>query len=102
MHKNGFPRINPSVKGKGSVEDGVEFLKSFDIVVHPRCTHTISELKSYSYKTDPLTNQVLPILEDKNNHIMDALRYACEGIRGVRKERKAKNPNSYAITGSWM
>ena len=102
MHKNGFPKINSSVKGKGSVEDGVEFLKSFDIVVHPRCTHTIEELKTYSYKTDPLTNKVLPILEDKNNHIMDALRYACEGIRNVRKERKAKSSLGYVASGSWM
>jgi phage terminase large subunit len=41
----------------------------------------IDELTLYSYKTDPITGQVLPILEDKNNHLIDALRYACEGVR---------------------
>lgn len=101
MMNNGFPKINPSVKGKGSVEDGVEFLKSFDIVVHPRCTETIRELMTYSYKTDPLTDRILPVLEDKNNHIMDALRYACEGIRQVREKKKPKK-NIYASYGSWM
>jgi hypothetical protein len=35
----------------------------------------------YSYKTDPLTGQVLPLLEDKHNHVIDALRYALEGAR---------------------
>ena len=101
MMHNGFPKINGSVKGKGSVEDGVEFLKSFDIVVHPRCTETIRELTTYSYKTDPLTDRILPVLEDKNNHIMDALRYACEGIRNVSKKKERK-VGGYIGSGSWM
>lgn len=81
MKKNGFPKIMAAIKGAGSLEDGVEFLKSFDIVVHPRCIHTIDELTLYSFKTDPLTGAVLPVLEDKKNHVIDALRYACEGAR---------------------
>jgi phage terminase large subunit len=35
----------------------------------------------YSYKTDPMTGKILPILEDKKNHVIDSLRYACEGAR---------------------
>lgn len=101
MMKNGYPKIVGSTKGKGSIEDGVEFLKSFDIVVNPRCTETIRELMTYSYKTDPLTDRILPIFEDKNNHIMDALRYACEGVRQVRAKKKPKS-NFYAGSGSWM
>lgn len=81
LRKNGFPRIQPAIKGARSLEEGVEWLKSFDIVVHPRCQHMIDEMRLYSYKTDPLTGQVLPILEDKDNHCIDALRYAVEGAR---------------------
>ncbi len=81
MQKNGFPKIRAAIKGAKSLEDGIEWLKSFDIVVHPRCKHLIDELTLYSYKTDPLTSEVLPVLEDKNNHVIDALRYACEGAR---------------------
>lgn len=88
MQKNGFPRIRSAIKGAKSLEDGVEWLKSFDIVVHPRCKHLIDELTLYSYKTDPLTNEILPVLEDKNNHVIDALRYACEGARRAAAERK--------------
>jgi phage terminase large subunit len=84
MQKNGFPRIRAAIKGAKSLEDGVEWLKSFDIVVHPRCQHVIDELTLYSYKTDPLTGEVLPILADKDNHCIDALRYACEGARRAR------------------
>jgi phage terminase large subunit len=93
MQKNGFPRIRAAIKGAKSLEDGIEWLKSFDIVVHPRCKHLIDELTLYSYKTDPLTGDVLPILEDKNNHVIDALRYACEGARraaAVKPRRELK------------
>ena len=62
---------------------------------------TIRELTTYSYKTDPLTDRILPVLEDKNNHIMDALRYACEGIRNVRKKKEPKR-TGYVSSGSWM
>ena len=81
MRKHGYPKINSAIKGAKSLEEGVEFLKSFDIIVHPRCTNLIDELNRYSYKIDSLTEMVLPILEDKDNHVIDALRYACEGVR---------------------
>lgn len=87
LNRYGF-KIKPAIKGRGSVEDGVEWLKSYDIVVHPRCVHTIDELTTYSYKTDPMTEQVLPVLEDKHNHVIDALRYACEGARKATSTRE--------------
>ncbi len=86
MRRQGF-RIKAAIKGQGSLEDGVEFLRSFDIIVHPRCKHTADELALYSYKQDPLTNEILPILEDKNNHVIDALRYALEALRRVQPKR---------------
>ena len=90
MHNHGFPKIGAAVKGAKSVEEGVEWLKSFDIVVHPRCRHTIDELTLYSYKTDPLTGKVLPMLEDKHNHVVDALRYANEGARRAKPKEAPK------------
>jgi phage terminase large subunit len=89
LRNHGFPRIRPAIKGARSIEEGIEFLKSFDIIVHPRCEHLIEELTHYSYKTDPLTGDVLPLIEDKDNHLIDALRYACEGARraGAGKEK---------------
>lgn len=91
LRKNGFPRIMPAVKGARSLEEGVEWLKSFEIVVHPRCRHTIEELTSYSYKTDPLTGSVLPVLQDKDNHVIDALRYANEGARRAMGARAGQS-----------
>jgi len=106
MRKNGFPKVMPAVKGPRSIEEGIEFLKSFDIIVHPRCVHLIDELNAYSYKRDKLTGKVLPILEDKANNLIDALRYACEGARRVRKELKEQKKTSAPViqagAQSWM
>jgi phage terminase large subunit len=81
MTRHGFPNIKPSVKGPGSVEEGVEFLKGYDIIVHPRCKHVLDELSTYSYEIDKQTGDVLPKLADKKNHTIDSLRYAVEGVR---------------------
>jgi phage terminase large subunit len=104
MQRHGYPKITHAIKGANSLEEGVEFLKSFDIIVHPRCQHVIDELALYSYKLDLLTGSVLPILEDKHNHTIDALRYACEGLRRAVKTptvpRQIRPPVMGA--GGWM
>lgn len=89
LQKHGFPRIEASTKGKDSVKEGVIFLQGYDIVVHPRCTHTIDELTMYSFKVDPLTDMVTPLLSDKKNHVIDSLRYAVEKLRHVVEETEA-------------
>ena len=91
MSRKGF-RIVSALKGQGSLEDGVEFLRSFDIIVHPRCKSVIQELTHYSYKTDPQTGEILPLLEDKNNHTIDAVRYALEELRRSGYKPKDRQP----------
>jgi len=84
LRRHGYPKIRPANKGPRSVEEGVAFLQSFEIVVHPSCRHVIDELTLYRYKTDKLTGQVLPKLEDTKNHTIDSLRYATEQARKAR------------------
>lgn len=101
MQRHGYPKIVSAVKGAKSLEEGVEFLKSFDIVVHPRCQHLIDELTLYAYKSDPLTGEILPMLQDKDNHVIDALRYACESARRtIKRERPVLK--TMAESESWM
>lgn len=102
MRNHGYPKISSSVKGKNSVEEGVEFLKSYDIIVHPRCTHVIDELTLYSYKIDDKTNEVLPILLDKDNHCIDALRYALEALRRVTKPEVKETKVKQRRQNGWM
>jgi phage terminase large subunit len=54
-------------------------------VVHPRCANTIREMRLYSYKVDRLTQDVLPVVADANNHWIDAIRYSVSSLikRGV-------------------
>ncbi len=79
VKKRGFPLMRASVKGPGSIEDGISFIRSFDkIVIHPRCRKTIDEFRLYCYKIHPLTGDVTNKIEDKHNHYIDALRYSLE------------------------
>lgn len=73
--------VTSAKKGAGSVEEGIEFLKSYDIVVHPDCPKSADELTHYSYHVDKITGMVTNRLEDKKNHVIDAMRYALENVR---------------------
>ena len=75
-----LPRIKGAAKGKGSVEDGVDFIRSHHNVIHPSCTNLAKEFKLYSYKVDKQSGSVLPVLVDAYNHGIDAGRYALEPV----------------------
>ena len=105
MRSHGFPKLNSAVKGDGSLEDGIEWLKNYDLVIHPRCEGLRKELQSYSWKVDRLTGKVLPILVDKDNHYIDALRYACEGVRRAERQKPVEREYVRAhrpSPNSWM
>lgn len=79
IKKQGF-NISAAKKWQGSVEDGITHLRGFkQIIIHPRCKETAKEARLYSYKTDRITGEVLPIIDDKNNHCWDAVRYGLDG-----------------------
>lgn len=81
MRRHGFSRMQGALKGAGSIEEGVTFLKQYDIVIHPDCKHVAQEFEHYSYKIDPHTDEITNVLEDKKNHTIDAARYAVENVR---------------------
>ncbi|WP_337051354.1 PBSX family phage terminase large subunit [Proteus terrae] len=83
LKRQGF-NISAAKKWQGSVEDGITHLRGFkQIIIHPRCKETAKEARLYSYKTDRITGEVLPVIEDKNNHCWDAVRYGLDGyIKG--------------------
>ena len=79
LRRQGF-NIEAAEKWSGSVEDGIAHIKGFEtVVIHPRCKKTLEEFRNYSYKKDRLTDEVLPIIVDKWNHGIDALRYSLDG-----------------------
>jgi phage terminase large subunit len=81
LQHHGFPHIIHSVKGKDSVAEGIAWMQSYEIVIHPRCQHTIDEFRAYSWMIDRQTDKPMPVLRDHDNHVIDSIRYACEGAR---------------------
>lgn len=79
LKRHGLPRIQSVKKWAGSVEDGIQFLRSFrQIVIHPRCDNMRKEARMYSYKVDRLTGDVTSKVLDDHNHCWDAVRYAVQ------------------------
>lgn len=80
LKRNGMPRIIGCKKGAGSVEDGIEHMKSYtEIIVHQDCKDVGDEFLKYSYKvlkSGDITNDVV----DMYNHGIDAIRYAIEPL----------------------
>lgn len=72
----GVSRIKQSVKGQGSVNQGIQYIQQFDIYVHPKCVNTVMEFKNYIWQEKDGTTLNKPV--DNYNHLMDALRYALE------------------------
>lgn len=77
LKAKGISRITPSVKGAGSINAGIDFMKQFKIYIHPSCVKTIEEFDTYIYKQDKDGNWLNEPV-DANNHIIDAIRYALE------------------------
>ena len=77
LRRHGLPSITAVEKWPGSVQDGIEHIKTYDkIVIHPDCEQIAREFRLYSYKVDRQTGDILPVIVDANNHYIDALRYA--------------------------
>lgn len=71
--------IKPSIKGPGSVKDGIDWVKRRKINIHPKCVNTIKEISAYSYRKDRDGNvfdEPVPF----NDDAMAALRYAIEEL----------------------
>ena len=77
-------RIEGARKGQGSVEYGEKWLDDLEaIVIDPkRCPFTTREFENIDYAVDKDGNPKNR-LEDKDNHAIDAIRYALsEDMRG--------------------
>ena len=78
LRRKGYPIIACD-KYKGCVEDGVSWLQSKKIIIHPRCRNTYDEFRTHKFRRHAQTNEIMPKPEDKNNHYIDATRMAWQG-----------------------
>lgn len=107
LRRLGIRGILPSVKGADSILNGIAAISEYKIFIHPKCENFISEISRYSFRQDASENgKNYP--EDKNNHLMDAMRYAFYDVRfqkpqntAERKTRSRHNITAADITGGW-
>src|SRR5699024_214581 len=95
----GVRRLHRSVKGKGSINQGILFLQGFKIYIHPSCEHTIEEFNTYTFQQDKEGKWMNEPI-DENNHIIDALRYSMERYhlgKGKGKKEKYKALKSLGL-----
>jgi len=91
--------IEPARKGAGSVEHGILWLQGLDkIVVDPaRCPNTARELTLYEYARDRQGN-FRADFPDRDNHTIDALRYATEDIAQPEADNKPVSAKGHRIS----
>lgn len=81
IRRDGIYGIKRSVKGAGSILAGIENIKSYRMIISPRCVNARIELENYKWKVNKNDeNEFLNEPSDEFNHSMDALRYAMEGV----------------------
>lgn len=70
-------RVKGALKGKDSINNGIQWIQDFEIIIHPRCVDFLTEISNYQWKKDKF-NKKLNEPEDEGNHLMDAMRYGLE------------------------
>lgn len=70
-------KVNGAEKGKDSVNNGIQFIQDYEVIIHPRCVNFLTEIGNYTWAKDKLGNK-LNVPVDDFNHLMDAMRYALE------------------------
>lgn len=89
LKSKGVKRLHRSVKGKGSVMHGIQFLQGFKIYIHPSCIHTIEEFNTYTFKQNKEGKWLNEPIDD-NNHVIDALRYSMERYHLGKSKKQAE------------
>ena len=70
-------RVQGAKKGKDSINNGIQFIQNFEIIIHPRCVNFLTEISNYTWDKDRFGNTLNKPIDDFN-HLMDAMRYALE------------------------
>lgn len=73
----GIRRIAGARKGKDSINNGIDFIQDFKIIIHPKCSNFIKEISNYRWDVDKNGRKLNKPVDDYN-HLMDAMRYAME------------------------
>ena len=70
-------KVSGAVKGKDSINNGIQWIQDLEIIIHPRCASFMTEISNYTWKLDKFNKKLNEPIDDFN-HLMDAMRYALE------------------------
>ena len=70
-------KVTAAVKGRDSINNGIQWIQDLEIIIHPRCVNSITEISNYTWQQDKFGKKLNEPIDDFN-HLMDAMRYALE------------------------
>lgn len=76
-------KIRHCSKGSGSILNDINLILSKKVKIDRKCVKTIEEFQNYTWTRDTISGEYINKPIDKNNHLIDALRYA------LQKKRKS-------------
>ena len=76
LREAGLTRTHQSQKGRDSINNGIQRIQDYHIVIHPRCVNFLMEISTYCWAKDKISDKLTNEPVDYNNHLMDAMRYA--------------------------
>ncbi len=76
----GIYKIRGAKKGKDSLNNGIQYIQDFKIIIHPRCTNFLKEIYNYTWCKDQRGKAINKPIDDFN-HLLDAMRYAMQAIK---------------------
>ena len=77
-------RVKGAMKGKDSIQNGIQWIQDLEIIIHPRCVNFLTEISNYTWDTDKFGTKLNTPIDDFN-HLMDAMRYALEQYIAEKK-----------------
>lgn len=86
LRLSGVRRVEECEKGKDSINNGIQYIQNYHIIVHPRCVNFLTEISTYTWEKDRLTGRSINKPIDDYNHLMDAMRYAMQTIKHASGE----------------
>ena len=72
----------PALKGADSINRGIRWLQGHEIIIDSKCQNFKNEIEQYHWQEDKYGNAMAKPV-DKDNHLIDALRYATESLQSA-------------------
>lgn len=75
LRNYGVRKVEPAIKGADSIRAGIQILQRYEMMITQTSLNLITEARSYKWKENSITGELLNEPVDKFNHALDAVRY---------------------------